>query len=70
MNDARSEPLVDANETEARPKTACAITPTRGDVTTVHAAGTVKVQHEKHMEKLQSHASSHRTAGTADTPPK
>ena len=70
MNDARSEPLLDANGTAPSPKTECAITPDRGDVTTVRAAGYVKLQADKRREKLQSHAPSHRTAGTADLPPK
>ena len=67
MNDTRPEPPLDANET-VTPKTVCAITPNRGDVTTVRAASDVKLQTDKRAEKLQSHAPSHRTAGTADLP--
>ncbi len=68
MNDARPEPLPDATGEATSPETACAIAPDRGDVTTVRAAGYVKVQSDKRVEKLQSHAPSHRTAGTADLP--
>lgn len=68
MNDGRSEPLLDANGTAPSSESACAITPDRGDVTTVRAAGYVKVQRDKRLEKLRSHGPSHRTAGTADLP--
>ena len=70
MNDAPSRHSADANGTAPSPKTECAITRDRGDVTTVRAAGYVKLQKDKRVEKLQSHAPSHRTAGTADLPPK
>ena len=70
MNDDRTQPSVDANATASSPISGCAITPDRGDVTTVRAAGYVKLQKDKRAEKLQSHAPSHRTAGTADLPSK
>ena len=46
----------------------CGMAPRRGDVTTVRAAGYVRLQAAKRIEKLQSHAPSHRTAGTATVP--
>ena len=66
----RSEPLLDTNGTAPSRKTECAITPERGDVVTVRAADYVKLQKDKRAEKLQSHAPSHRTAGTANLPSK
>ena len=42
--------------------------PHRGDVTTVQAASYVRLQQTKYIEKLQAHAPSHRTAGTAPVP--
>ena len=42
--------------------------PHRGDVTTALAAMDVRLQQRKHIEKLQAHAPSHRTAGTAPVP--
>ncbi len=68
MNDARSEPLPNASGKATSPETACAISPDRGDVTTVRAADYVKLQDDKRAENLQSHSPSHRTAGTADLP--
>ena len=46
----------------------CGMAPHRGDVTTVQAAAHVRLQHTKRIEKLQAHAPSHRTAGTASVP--
>lgn len=46
----------------------CGMAPHRGDVTTVWAAASVRLQQLKRIEKLQAHASSHRTAGTAAVP--
>ena len=52
----------------AGPESRCGMAPHRGDVTTVRAAGHVRLQHSKRIEKLQAHAPSHRTAGTASLP--
>lgn len=70
MNNVQSEPLLDANGTAPSSKTTCAVAPDRGDVTTVQAANYVKLEETKRVEKLQSHAPSQRTTGTADLPPK
>ena len=45
-----------------------AIAAHRGDVTTMQAASYVRLQETKRAEKLQSHAPSHRTAGTTSLP--
>ena len=54
--------------TRDEPDHPCAIAPHRGDVTTVQAANYVRLQEAKRIEKLQAHAPSHRTAGTAAVP--
>ena len=54
--------------TQNGPENRCAIAPHRGDVTTVEAANYVRLQTTKRIEKLQAHAPSHRTAGTASIP--
>ena len=46
----------------------CGMAAHRGDVTTVQAASYVRLQQTKRIEKLQAHAPSHRTAGTASVP--
>lgn len=56
MNDPRCEPSLDTNGTAPSRETECAITPERGDVTTVRAARSVKIQKDKGTEKLQWHA--------------
>lgn len=63
MNDARSKPLLDTNETAPSSKTTCAIAPDRGDVTTVQAANYVKLEETKRVNN-HSHAPSDQTAGT------
>ena len=50
------------------PESQCGIAQHRGDVTTVQAASYVRLQQRKRIEKLQAHAPSHRTAGTAPVP--
>ena len=50
------------------PESQCGMAPHRGDVTTVRAASYVRLQETKRIEKLQAHAPSHRTAGTASVP--
>ena len=50
------------------PENRCGMAPHRGDVTTVQAAAYVRLQGTKRIEKLQAHAPSHRTAGTASVP--
>lgn len=50
------------------PQSRCGIAPHRGDVTTVLAAQSVRLGDAKHIEKVQAHAPSHRTAGTTPVP--
>ncbi len=52
----------------ACPDSHSAVAAHRGDVTTLQAARFVRLQETKRVEKLQSHAPSHRTAGTAPLP--
>ena len=61
---------VDLSKTTVQraPESQCGIAPHRGDVTTVEAASYVRLQQTKRIEKLQAHAPSHRTSGTAPVP--
>lgn len=46
----------------------CGMAPHRGDVTTVWAAASIRLQETKRAEDVQSQALSHRPAGTAVIP--
>ena len=50
------------------PESRCGMAPHRGDVTPAQAASYVRLQQTTRIEKLQAHAPSHRTAGTAPLP--
>ena len=65
MNDVQRKPLATVNDVVAS-HTVCAIAPDRGDVTTVRAAGTVKIQQKTRMENMQSHDLSQRTVGMVE----